>query len=414
MKYAFIISILCLFCGFCNGYPVLSELNHSRVSVILKGTYESNDPHNWNTTIYNNDYVESLSSALNSTVSFDDVRLYIDFASINIASSSQSAFRDIPDAEKQNFILGREVLCSSTSALDSRTLRTCHTNNGTEKLKQFFQQGFVYGSTSDLLVQSYKSLAIFIRRFVIFPASTYTASLNETQTKSVFDNQRLEGQNIREFYDYAVGESTSRESRFFPLFNNQLDIKVPDNNEKYILEIRIFMKNLLMKHVNQYTQDTLKWQTFIGFSDWLSNHAYDNNNSQPTNNKRLGGNAVIMARIYQGKYAGNIQISLFNPASCTGSGLAYWAIIKQSDTFETHTFPLAATKLSGSTATIKNVPAGSYSLYITQDKKRYTDSGMANGQDGFPESFQLCQSNVVVKANEDSTVDAVSCVCPSS
>ncbi len=396
----------------CTQSPVLSEVLHSRLSLKMKGTYESNSPYPWNVNIYNNDYIANLPAPLNTTIPFEDIKFYIDFARVIISDQSVQQFKNLPKQSLSNFALNREILCSSVTTINNRLLRNCSNSDGINKLKNFFEEGFNYSNVSDLEIKKYNSISVLIRRMVIFPSKLYDNTLQETIQENIFDNERVQGKDIGEFYSLKTSDNpTEQESRFSPLYLQNTNININTHEQDTVIEVRIFFKNLLMKHVNQYGTETQRWESFVGPSDWLLDHAYDNNQSSPTNNQRLGGNTIIMARAYEPDIVGMLQITSFNTASCAPPGLSYFVLIPQEQKYTQTTFPLLATRIN-TNAQIINIQPGQYALYVTQDKQRYNATGIVDGQDGFPESFQLCQNNISIKEKETTATSATACTCP--
>ena len=58
----------------CTGEAVLSQVVNTRATIIFKGTYESNTPHPWS-EIYQNNYVSSLPSPINSAIPLNDFQI---------------------------------------------------------------------------------------------------------------------------------------------------------------------------------------------------------------------------------------------------------------------------------------------------------------------------------------------------
>ncbi len=392
----------------CSSFPVLSELLNSRLSLILKGTYETNDPYPWNDIIYNNEYVEQepLASNLNIAVNSNDLKLYLDIARIVVSEKNPTNFIDIDENDQRNFAIERQLLCASNISIDDKELKECIGTNGIEKLDAFFEEGFSYPA-KDLEVKEYKSMAILLRKFVSRPSFTYNASLEETQEDTLFDNRDIYGSNIKQFYDYRKeDDSNSTPSRFFYLYKNDLKLIIPDTNAPFTLEIRIFLKNLLMKHI---VKDGNNRTTFIGPSDWLEYHEYDNTSSNPPINQRLGGTILIGVRIYSNMQVNDLLIRNFNAERCIG-GLSYFALIPAGETFNISKLPLVATRTSA--LSIKNISFGEYDLYITQDKKEQASNGLEDGEDGFPESHRICKMNINITPEEVQEVDVSDCECP--
>ena len=400
----------------CTGIPVISETLTSRMTYVLKGTYETNSPYDW-LKIYNNDYINNLPDVaqLNKAVDLKDFNIWIDIAETVISLKQPNQYRDIALADTVNFALQRQVLCSSEKANDNSEIKECQNTNGVGKKNDFFQEGFMYPS-SDVPSDIYKSMVVIIRKMITSPSYSYNNKNDETINTSSFDNRVINGTNIRTFYDFSLSDNPSSIfSRFFHLYRNKLNLSIDRSDNPYVLEVRIFIKNLLMKHVrvnNASDLNTRSSFSFIGPSDWLENHDYDNSNtsiSNPASNTRLGGTLLLGLRTYFPHEVGSIKLNGFQKVC--GTGIKYFTAIPAGDNYEKTILPTLATKVTENSEFI-NVSPGSYDIYITQDKKMLNKTGEINGEDGFPETHKLCLDNIKLSVKQSLTLDVSQCNCP--
>lgn len=409
----------------CTGFSVLSELVNQQITVIMKGTYESNSPYAWETgNVFNNDYVSSLPSPLSNSISYSDLKLYLDIADLQVSKHNYGKFSDFNgNIDFLEFVNDRELLCPIYTTYQNKTFTLCQANNGIQRHIDFFNEGLTL-KANDLRSGDYKSVAFFLRRIVTHPSFLYDGDNNLVNSSNSegeitsFDNRTIRGSLISSYYQYAVNDNSGdTDDRFFPLFHSGFNFNVPETTEEYVLEFRIFIKNLLMKHVIEDDSNaTAKRRTvFVGISDWNINHDYSNDDKVNSadfyrKHSKLGGNIIMGVRIYKPSTIGSVRFTAV-PANSCGTGKAYIALLKAGESLTTSTLPYAATQLTANTI-LTNIPEGSYSLFITQDKMLRNSTGLVSGQDGYPESNQMCMNTInVTKANQ-LDLDISSCACP--
>ena len=207
----------------------------------------------------------------------------------------------------------------------------------------------------------------------------------------------------------------------FPMERKDLSLTIVEDHEPYVLEVRIFIKNLMMVHVRQVTGNSAVPSdssngafVYVGPADWNINHAITDINAGGIisgNATRQGGAVIFTARTYQPAKVGSI-----NMTSAATSG-EYFAVVAAGTTFTGSALQLAAT--AGTNTSITNLPAGSYDVYRTCDKFKCaststggTCSATVAGNDGYPETVQKCGSSVVVTAGTATTVGTCSGTCP--
>lgn len=407
--------------GACTNYAVLSEIADSRLTLILKGTYESNNGYGLQ-NLYNDDGLTTEAAALPATdlagfantapTSETELNWYLDIAEIRAAVGGGLASGSDPEDYYNYFARSRQLLCSEEYSYEGKELKNCRAQNGSAKLAAFLNDGFIYPST-DLKVQRYNHLAIYMRRIVIDPARFYDgtgAALSSSEGTAQFDNRKIKGTEISSLMQLAPGDNADTQApRLFPLERTDLDLPVPDNEKPYVMEVRIFMKNLMMKHVTSISTSLYNggklYSAFVAPSDWAANHPY----SDSTLAGRLGGNTTFTARIYDPDNVRMLTVS--SDSGTSGSTLYYYAVVPAGETFDPKAeLPLAATQ-GTLPANIKNLPPASYDLYKTCDLKYQTSSGetaTANA-DGYPETAVKCAT--VDLTGGDQSVSLTGCNC---
>ncbi|MDH5716164.1 MAG: hypothetical protein OEZ22_00835 [Spirochaetia bacterium] len=386
-----IIIILAIFLFYsCTNKPVLSDLTNSRITLNLKGTYESNDPYLFTneTPVYVDDAYTLVADVPQDVISTEDLKFYIDIAEIRISKRNDISETTDKSEYWQYFARDRQVLCTSYGAMYDKELESCKENNGINKLQEFFSSGFNYPSV-DIESGEYKHLAIFIRKFAISPAYYYdTAGNFVREALASFDNRKIYGYDIESLYQWNVSDDTNEnEPRLFPLQRKDLKIKISESNKPYVFEIRILLKNILMKHlISDLKTDSsdINYLSFTAFSDWNSNHAHADIN----NKGKMGGSIIFNARAYVPEETGSVEIS---DSGISQSEKYYYAAIPVGENFDAATqMPYAA--VSGKPAAeIKNLPEGKYNIYKTCDLTYKTEDDIdLPGNDGFPEKGVLC------------------------
>ncbi len=398
----------------CTGEAVFSPLVNTRLELILKGTYESNNPADFG-ALFEDDGSATLrsiysSSAMNTTwnaVTKDDLKWYIDIAEIRISTRTDDFSGDDPETYWSLFARDRMLMCSTYNSNESgKELDSCREKDGISQLANFFSNGISYPA-SDIGQGTYKHMAIYFRKLITSPAYSFALDGTSADMQKVnFDNQPVNGYNVLSLMQDSPGGDG--ESLLFPLHNNNLSLPVTNDGKPYVIETRIFLKNLMMKHTAKTSSG---WLSFISPSDWAENHLYDTDSDAG----KVGGNVLMTARLYYPDNVGSIE--------ATGGTIGdYIVVVPAGSTFTPTTeLPYAAT--TADHRIITNLPPGTYDVYATCDKIKMqctadvgttlndcsAESGVP-GQDGFPETKVACDTNVVVTAG--ATTNSNGCTCP--
>jgi len=435
MKRALIFVSLLSFGLNCSGDLPLSDLINNSVTLRVLGTYESNDPYG-ELGLFKDDIItgSGITNAGGSwatgtpqvatyanSLSIGSVKYYIDIAEIRLAQGQgKSSSQTISDYWSQ-FAIARQLMCTDTGTTEAgRTLTNCGDQNGPQRLIDFFNGGFTYPAV-DVATGNYNHLGIYFRRFNTYPAARFGSSggfvdasgnsVSQTDSEktvtATFDNKTIYGLDIESFLQNSYGV-TSTEPLMFPLQNKNLSISVTNGAEPYVLEVRVFLKNLMMTHTIQASDNS--GLVFVAPSDWNIDHKF----KDTSYSTYMGGSVLITARTYQPANVGKIQLQ-----GTTSSGSDYFAVVNAGSTFpgqawvdgtstSTAALPLAATR--GTNTTIANLPAGSYDIYRTCDIMKCTNTSTAGycdqrtgtkaspSKDGYPETADKC-GTVSVTAN---------------
>jgi len=403
-----------LFLLTCAKFPILSDLYNNRISIVLKGTYESNTPYTWNTNVYMDDSLAApYSGGIVSPVLQSDVSAYIDIAEIRLGTGTGKTENVAPEKYWIYFTPKREVFCSNNNANGDANykLLSCFNDNGDKNYSDFFNSGFTFPAY-DVPVRTYQHMAIYFRKFITGPAVSYTdnAGNGAANLTTMFDNRYLYAINLMDsIVEYSAADTGQTVPLLFPLERTDLSLNIPDSRDPYVMEIRIFIKNLMMKHVIQHHlgDSSAGPITFIGPSDWVANH----NSADLKLAYHMGGNIIFTARIYDPANVGSIKI-VDNEA--VPARKSYYAVMPSGSSLPTDLkyLPYAATSRSGTGGTVENLPPGNYDIYKTADSKRYDTTGLVAGQDGYPESTTFCTTVSVTAGSTTTTADIVGCVTP--
>ncbi len=398
----------------CTGELVFSSLANTRLQLIVKGTYETNDPADWLGNFFNDDGYDAAVTDLTGSEFHSqtqaqtpaNLKWYIDLAEIRLARGNGRPSGRDPEDYWQFISQDRVLLCSQYNALQNRTLKNCREQNGREKLNQFFREGFEM-KAYDIRAGRYNHLAMYFRKVIVTPAAFFNTLSGEkiTDATATFENRGVIGYDIEERFQVKVGGSSV--PLMFPLEKKNLVLDIPNDEEPFVLETRVFFKNNMMRHVVRTSTTLGSFVYFIAPSDHAINHQYDS----LVEAGRLGGNIALAARIYKPSQSGSVDVSGITVAG--GNTINYIAAIPAGLTFDPSTsLAYAATKANGA-GVIKNLPAGEYNIIGLCDKKRReTGDVLQNGEDGYPETASPACAIVNITAGATSNAGIATCSCP--
>ena len=356
-------------------------------------------------------------SPYNNPIPFNNVSIYLDLRGVVLGQGNRAP-TDADDAERywEGFAQSRVGLCSGSIDANNRDIDVCE--NGQQRMEDFFgNNGLQYPNVIDVEAGTYSHVGIYIADLVIAPTYSYrsnvsTITISGVNPRTDFSERTVRGLSL---FDLHGGDPN-----FLPLNRINQNIVVPNALEDFTLEIRIFLKNLLMHHrietssildsilntiLNRPSSDST---SFISVSDWKEQHTLNTSLSLE--------NIILRTRVYIPNSVGSIVIS--NDTGTSTDSMFYYAVMLADSNFNPlNEIPLAATSGNSSLhedgkIKIKNLPFGqTYDLYKTCDLYYLNAAGnRVLGKDGYPETASICQEDISFTNLAEETVD-VSCNC---
>lgn len=245
----------------CSNNPVVSELTNDRMTIVLKSTYASGTDYGWYNFHESDSYADTTNVITFSDgglpSAYADAKFYIDFAELRLATGTGKPSGTLPEDYWEYPAQKRLLFCSDNTALFSRELLTCKSQNGTSQLSSLFDTGITLVS-EDIKSGTYPHLGLFFRKLVTYPAKVYSNATYSSERTTTFDNRQLLGLDVEPYYQQSPG-STSTVPLLFPLELTNLNLQIPGTNKPFVLEVRVLLKNAIMKHV-------IKEGSFFGLS----------------------------------------------------------------------------------------------------------------------------------------------------
>lgn len=277
----------------CGDKPLFDELAENRVTVRIKGTYESNDPRAWQYP-GPDDYDDDNSVYVYPNAADDEAPtlFMLDIAGMKISSGKHD----------QYFANYRETYSAGFNNSDP-----------------FFSgKGFKYENDDMRPDFRWKTIKMYIRKMIFNNAKIYDVSgLNnvefspnqfewrntwdyDREVEVIFHEEDVYGLNFNLFqtitYCDYIKEDYDEINRIFPLRIRVEDDFVLDyDEEEIVLEIRLVIKNFIKKYEYEYdtSKDVRKLVHFYALSDWLR----DIHRNEAVNGV-MGGNLLAVARSY--------------------------------------------------------------------------------------------------------------------
>jgi hypothetical protein len=346
----------------CNGDPLFTYLEDDQIQVIVKGTYASNDPRDWDTSMdFDDDDIDVLYYGSIDHSQLD--KFYLDIAEIR--------------ANGDKFANYRETFGINLTDTDA-----------------FFDGTGVAYKNDDLFPDdSYDELQVYIRKMIFNNTYQYdwdgsAWDTNSAEATEVFyTDGNVEGYNcnLRQIYTYYdelrmdEDDDYDPDNRIFPLEVPIIPEFTFESDQQYVIELRFVIKNFVKRYVyHEGTDEDDDRVNYYGMSDYI----WDVNAGE----KYIGGNLFAVARAYiPGKTAairvtaGNGLYVIAIPAS---EDIADYQISRKdrtalgdyssnSSTWDSYNTtvqnfkipPIAAWKESGTYIDLKNVPEGDYKVY---------------------------------------------------
>ena len=361
-------------CGYGDdGRPLLSYLLNQRMTLVLKGTYATDNPLSCSQinsgSIFQND---KGNLDVGSLPSYCDLPIYIDFGEVRL--STRNPFDPLISVTNNDAAIkfwdvataDRQVYCSQLYGLDPEN-DSCRDTGGLAWYQEFMNgNGAIYPSR-DVGPGVYLHAGIFIRAI-----ATGYARDDGNVVVDRFDNNEIIGQNILQNVNYDPGIDTASKQiqvpQFFPLHHivnlGQESTLVLDNTyTPAVLEIRSNLLENLMVH--SYQNASGRDQTIVAFSDWRREH---------DNEFDMGGNVLTRGRIYYPELSKDVVVS----GGVENSSIRhYYALYVLNEDNKTDQLPIAATPVRNGSNRLRDLMPGPYVLQCRYDCQH----------DGYPEEI---------------------------
>lgn len=396
-----------VFTGGCHSnsdMPLLSYLTNSRLVVIMKGTYATDNP--LSTAEINGDQLfrdadDTLD--VDGLPSYSQLPIYLDIGELRLSTKNfldQLLTIDTEkDSEKFWDVLSptRQVYCSQPYAVTFDN-DTCFTTGGLVNYIEFMNgRGALYPSR-DVGAGTYLHAAIFLRGLV-----TGYSKVGGALQVDKFDNNNVVGVNVQNVLNYDPGVDAATKQglppQTFPLhhmvtWGQQPHMYMDHTHATVVLEMRFNLKENLMVHAITASSGVL--QTVVSASDWRRGHAQQFD---------AGGNIFTRARMFYPDLTSDLTIS-----GGTSSVTHYYALYGLTECVDlqgnvscdtNEWLPLAATPVrNGNNNVLKNIMPGEYRLQCRKDTVR----------DGYPEA--VVRETRVTVGGAPGTPVSVALTCP--
>lgn len=285
VKYIGLVIIGFLTIGGCNETPLLTDMETTRLLVVLKGTYESNTPRPWDNSLTPDDPSITSKTVKDIKISGQDLKpstLMLDLAQMKLATTNKfhvfSPYRQTylaglndgdPLFNGAGLILQNDDVPPASYLAIGLYMRKMLFDNGTR---------YIMGSAGWSILPA---MDVFAEQLV--PGVNF----NQYMLNGYFDSLRIEGYQINRVFPITVGIEP------FMYFNSAFPYTV--------LEIRMVIKNFIKKfEVDSYDQNGFFTVThFWAPSDWRMPLYEDDT--------QLGGNLITTARWYVPGLTGTIR-----------------------------------------------------------------------------------------------------------
>ena len=277
----------------CDNDAVFTEMASNRLTVVIKGTYASNNPQDWDSVAISDVYNLPLANG-SMDDSVDDcsiagdvfpTALMLDIAEMRLTDSSgdneakfsnyrQTSVVSIDDSDP--FFNGTGIILQNDDVTPGR-------NYAWLKVfmrKMIFNNAKRYNVSSSGWVEDIDPVETIFRE-----ETTEGFDFNQLQTNTIYDSLREEASDINRVFPIRI-----------PIIGG---LEFDNRDEETVLEIRILVKNFVKKYeYDTYDESLYSVIHFYGLSDWL----WD---VQP-GEKTMGGNVIAVARAYVPSRVGTI------------------------------------------------------------------------------------------------------------
>ncbi len=280
----------------CGDQPLFDELATNRLTVKIKGTYESNGPtRDWEWPADPEDdsiYIYKNTSEATPTL------FMLDIAGIRVASGKHN----------QYFANFRKTYSAGTEPGDSDPL--------------FNGDGVIYKNNDVRSGFAWQTVQVYIRKMLFDNAIQYDpASVaawdSPVNVQDIFAENTVNGFNfnlaqVLSYYD-SLKMNYYEINKIFPLSINVEDGFIFDNKEEEtVLEIRFVIKNFVKKYEYEFDDEdgNRKLRHFYALSDWLRDIKRDEPAVTSDTFGKMGGNLLAVARSYVPRKTARIQWEL--------------------------------------------------------------------------------------------------------
>ncbi len=271
----------------CGDKPLFDELATNRLKVVLKGTFESNGPRDWQAPLWT----------------------ATDHGSLNDLTSAGETTAGKATAAPRKFMLDiAEMKLNGSPFANYR-----HTYNlDVTDTNPFFNGTGVEFDCDDPEPKHYSKLKVYLRKLIFNNGELYHlnpsgAWEHDGALKAIFKESTIDGFDfnqllVNSYYDSLLEQDTHI-NRVFP-FSIVIDdggLDYSNKDEETVLEVRFVIKNFVKKYEYDSYNDDGYHQVghYWAVSDWLREMKAD---EEP-----LGGNLLAVARAYVPGKVGSIS-----------------------------------------------------------------------------------------------------------
>ena len=273
----------------CGNKPLFDEMAESLLQVVIKGTFESNDPRGWtlNSATNAQKYDDSINDV--SPQISNPAKLMLDFAEVRlegVGMNSEDRFANYRQTYTINmndsdpFFNGRGISFKCDDVKKGKAY-------GWVKLyirKMIFDQAEkFYLSESGTWESAGKAEVIFREK------DTYGLDFNQLMVNSYYDTLKTNSDDV---------------NRVFPLLIPiDGDFVYQDGDTEAVLEIRLVFKNYIKQYEYDYYDEYSRHAVYQvwGLSDWLRDVKSDE--------RAMGRNIIATARVYKPGKTADITVT---------------------------------------------------------------------------------------------------------
>ena len=260
----------------CSGDPILTNLRTNNLTVVIKGTYESNAPKDWEWPS-----IFSASNIISKSITMHPVEI---------------------DSRPDTFMIDITgiALAGSVKTAEFGNHRMTYSCKADDNDEPFFNEGITIRNDDVPAERGYDYVRLYLRKMLFSDALRYNLSSvgweDSIPVVTYFKEEKANAFNFnlqltKYFYDTLHEDSSI--NRIYPFKIDILDGLFFNPKEEMVLEIRLVIKNFVKlyeyNHLD-YSSDKPYIAHYFGVSDWLREvRAGDNT---------IGGNLLATARTY--------------------------------------------------------------------------------------------------------------------